>query len=77
MRVQVNQLIYDDADELCKCYLETALGKGYAFVQCIDTGMDGTHRFIKRYWGEYDVNNPEVSMIEILSYGGKWPQLPN
>ncbi|WP_075881797.1 hypothetical protein [Vreelandella massiliensis] len=77
MRVQVNQMIYDEADDLCKCVLSQSQGKLFAFIQCIDTGMDGTARYTARYWGEFSHDAPEATIKRIMEWGGKWPQLPD
>ena len=76
MKVMSNQMVYDDTDPLCKCILSQADGKLYAFIQCIDTGMDGQARYPARYWGTFSHDDPEGSIKRIMAYGGKWPQLP-
>ncbi|HFQ5234011.1 TPA: hypothetical protein ACGUWY_005127, partial [Vibrio vulnificus] len=55
-------------------------GKGFAFIQCLDTGMDGTAERIKRYWGLYaDSLDDEVNkqaIYHIMNSGSPWPELP-
>ncbi|MDC8802797.1 hypothetical protein PRZ61_04970 [Halomonas pacifica] len=76
MRVEMNQLLYDAQDPMCKYILSASAGKLYAFVQCIDRGMDLKARYRARYWGEYSHDDPEGSIRHILAHGGKWPGLP-
>lgn len=77
MRIEINGLVYDDSDDLCLCLLSQSQGKLYAFLQVIDTGMDGEQRFTKRYWGEYSHEAPEAYVKRIMENGGKWPSLPD
>jgi len=77
MKIQVNGLVFDKANPKCKCLLSEAQGQVYAFVQCLDTGMDGQENgIIKRYWGKYSHENEEASIRAIMQNGGKWPVLP-
>lgn len=77
MRIETDtRQLYDDSDPLCKCILSQANGGLYAFIQAIDTGMDGKDRHAVRYWGPFSHDNPEGSVRKILAYGGKWPDLP-
>ncbi|MEL6008212.1 hypothetical protein J4Z08_21035 [Citrobacter portucalensis] len=77
MKIQVNGMIYDSEHRDCKCILNEAQGQVYAFIQCIDTGMDGNETAIpKRYWGQYAHAAPEASITRIMQNGGKWPVLP-
>lgn len=76
MRVERKPMIYDDSDELCQCVLAQSQGKLYAFLQVIDSGIDGKARFTARYWGEYSHKAPERSIAAIMEWGGKWPALP-
>ena len=77
MRVEArNGMFYDDDDPDCGITFAQANGKQYAFVQAIDTGATGSFRFPKRYWGEWNSNNPAASMELILLNGDKWPDLP-
>lgn len=75
MKVEVNQMVFDSTDPLCRCIVSRTQGKLYAFVQCIDTGSDGQQRYTKRYWGEYSYENPESMMSRILLNGGSWPEI--
>jgi len=77
MRVETNNnLVFDDSDKLCFCTHSSSQGEAFAFVQCLDVGMDGLMRNPKRYWGKWDSHNPEDSMKAIMEHGGKWPKLP-
>lgn len=76
MRVEMNQMLYDDHDPRCKLILSMSNGQLYAFVQCIDRGMDLEDQHLARYWGAFTHADPESSVREILAYGGKWPALP-
>ncbi len=72
MRVQVNQMIYDDAHPKCTCKVVQSQGQLYAFVQCLDMGMDGKRLVgTKRYWGRFEWGS-EDHMRAILATGGKW-----
>ncbi|WP_253447951.1 hypothetical protein [Halomonas sp. Y3] len=76
MRVEVNQLLYDPRDPTCFYILSESAGRLYAFVQCIDRGMDLKAHYRARYWGEYSHDDPDGSIRLILTQGGKWPGLP-
>lgn len=77
MRVETDtNLVFDEHDDDCRLLLSSAQGKLYAFVQCLDTGMNGNARYTARYWGEYTHDDPEGSIRRILRDGGKWPRLP-
>ena len=50
MRVETdNSLLFDDDDSLCFCVHSSSQGEVFAFVQCLDVGMDGQMRNPKRY----------------------------
>lgn len=70
IRVEVNGLVYDSTEPRCQCILSSSQSKLFAFITVIDN--DGT----KRYWGEYSHEAPEEAIKEIMSWGGKWPHLP-
>lgn len=77
MKIQVNGMIYDESNRDCQCHLADAQHEVFAFIQCLDVGMDGTASAIKkRYWGRYDHDNKEASIRAIMENGGKWPVLP-
>lgn len=81
MRVATeNNLLYDSTDPHCKLFFCRTHGRGFAFVQCLDTGIHGKSRRIKRYWGFYaDSLNPkenEASIYHIMNSGSPWPDLP-
>lgn len=77
MKIQVNGMIYDEAIRDCQCQLATTQNELFAFIQCLDLGMDGQETPIKkRYWGRYDHDDKEESIRAIMQNGGKWPLLP-
>lgn len=76
MRIEMNQVLYDAQDPLCKCILSESGGQLYAFIQGIDRGMDFQDRHPVRYWGKFSHHDQEGSVRQILAYGGKWPSLP-
>jgi hypothetical protein len=72
-------IVFDDADPRCFVLTCNSLGGTYGFVQCLDLGWPECRLSvpgIKRYWGPYDVNNPDDSIHRIIAKGGKWPALP-
>lgn len=77
MRININNLVFDERDPLCKCILTASQGQLYAFVQAVDTGFKGDLRVPKQYWGMYSYDEPRKSIISILEHGGKWPSLPS
>lgn len=79
MKVENNDLVYADDLEGCSFTIAQTNGKYYAFVQVLDLGAKHC-RFKKpmkkRYWGPWDANHPEHSMLNIIKHGGPWPDLP-
>lgn len=71
-----NNLTYHPDDPLCQCILSESCGTLYAFVQCLDTGMEGNDRWPVRYWGLYSHSDARGSIRRIMEHGGKWPDLP-
>ena len=74
--IRENNLVFESTHP--SCFLDIFSGPHghpYAFVQCIDTGINGDLAMPRRYWGRWDHDAPEASMREILSWGGKWPRL--
>ena len=68
---------YDESDPDCILMIHPfENGRGVAFVQCIDTGAQSEHRFVRRYWGPWDQTQPDESIRAILDNGPKWPDLP-
>lgn len=72
-----NGFIYEDYHPKCKIrFSSMSLGNiSYicvAFIQC----FDGTTGDIKRYWGYFDDDDVEGSIIRIMQKGSKWPDLP-
>lgn len=72
MLVKIGGLLYDEEDPQCFKILNSAQGEMFAFVQVIDIGTGEP----KRYWGAWDASDEVGSMFEIMTVGGKWPQLP-
>ncbi|PKF49166.1 hypothetical protein AT251_20965 [Enterovibrio nigricans] len=75
-----NGLVYDCAHPKCRLHLSRTQGKGFAFIQCLDTGLDGKAERVKRYWGAYadSLDNREngESIYHIMRTGSPWPDLP-
>lgn len=81
MRVQTeNNLLYDSKHPKCQLHFARTHGKGFAFIQCLDIGSDGSAEHIKRYWGLYaDSLDDEVkkqAIYHIMNSGSPWPELP-
>lgn len=75
MRVEAsNGMIFEEGDPLCTLRVVQSQGKLYAFLQAIDTGMDGMARYPVRYWGEYCHDTPVDAIRQILLWGGKWDE---
>jgi hypothetical protein len=75
-KVEVGSMVFDSADPDCMLIVETACGRQYAFIQCIDTGVNGAARWKKRYWGPFNWSDHAGSVQHIMESGGKWPKLP-
>lgn len=76
MRVSNNGLVYDSNDERCQMYIGTTgatLGHGLEIKLAFITVMEGDSKSVRRYFGAYDVQNPESSIRQIIERGGKWP----
>ncbi len=69
-------LVFDSSHEKCICITSSAEQRTFAFIQCLDVGCDGKYERPKRYWGLYDSQNPEDSIMRIMRTGGRWPALP-
>jgi hypothetical protein len=78
MRVETSNLVFDGSDKRCGIIFSYAQGQNFAFIQCFDPNQkkDSIHSR-KEYWGRWDWDNPESSMLHILESGGKWPELPD
>ncbi|REC93306.1 hypothetical protein [Kushneria indalinina] len=72
IRIELDGLLYDDRRSECKCIHSRNDSGTYAFIQVIDTRVEG----VKRYWGAFDVERPAYSIERIMLYGGSWPDLP-
>ncbi|CAK2132163.1 hypothetical protein BCT01_24050 [Vibrio tasmaniensis] len=81
MKVQTeNNLVYDSNHPKCQIHFARTHGRGFAFIQCLDTGLDGKTERVKRYWGFYadslnDKEN-EADVYRIMNSGSPWPDLP-
>ncbi|MEZ8744147.1 hypothetical protein AB4189_12070 [Vibrio sp. 10N.286.49.E1] len=75
-----NNLLFDSSHPKCQLHFARTHGRGFAFVQCLDTGLDGKAERVKRYWGFYadslDEKENEVSIYNIMNSGSPWPELP-
>lgn len=77
MKITANGLVFEEGHSQCQCILSDAQGELFAFVQCLDTGIDGQESVIvKRYWGHYSHDDRAGSIEDIMRNGGKWPVLP-
>lgn len=72
MQLKISGLLYDEEDPRCFKILSIAQGERFAFVQVIDLGTGNP----KRYWGAWQPEDETSSLLEIMSFGGKWPNLP-
>lgn len=75
-----SNMVFDDDDPRCRVYVSRGQNGTYGFVQCLDIGNKGLRLStpgIKRYWGDWNVDNPERSIKSIMRTGGKWPELPS
>ncbi|WP_166267442.1 hypothetical protein [Marinobacter caseinilyticus] len=72
-------MVFDNADPRCVVFTCHSLNHTYGFVQCLNLNWPecgASVPEIKRYWGPWDVENPEDSVRRIMAQGGKWPTLP-
>lgn len=77
MKIKTNtNLLFDTAHKKCLCITSGAEQRIFAFIQCLDVGQNGKSERAKRYWGLYDPQNPEESIMRIMLNGGSWPALP-
>ena len=78
MRVEINNLLFDDNEEDCFYELASTNGEQFAFVQVLDLGSPSARLskpIKKQYWGRWEGCNKEASVLQIMSYGGKLPNL--
>ena len=54
----------------------TSMNKIYAFVTCIDVGMNGKGKTKARYWGEVSARDNANEIENVIGYGSKWDKLP-
>ncbi len=81
MKVQTkNNLMFDSQHPKCQLHFARTHGHGFAFVQCLDTGLNGKAEHVKRYWGFYadslDEEENKAAIYNIMNSGSKWPDLP-
>ena len=81
MKVQTeNNLMFDSQHPKCQLHFSRTHGRGFAFVQCLDTGSNGKAEHVKRYWGFYadslDEKENETAIYNIMDSGSQWPDLP-
>lgn len=72
---QSGNLKYDSEHK--KCSIEVVSGQDglYAFLTCLDIGLDGSLEIQNRYWGRFSWDCEEDSILNILHNGGSWPHL--
>ena len=66
----VNNLQFNRVD------YRTSMNKIYAFVTCIDLGVNGKGKTKKRYWGEVSSRDDADEIENVIGYGAKWDKLP-
>lgn len=79
MRIETDQLLYDDEDDRCELILcssqavvrENAPPLTVAFLTVIQKEGEGTG--LKHRFGEWDYNDVEASIQRIMERGGDWP----
>ncbi|GEK14304.1 hypothetical protein [Aliivibrio fischeri] len=81
MKVQTeNNLMFDSQHPKCQLHFARTHGRGFAFVQCLDIGLNGKSEHVKRYWGFYadslDKQENEAAIYNIMNSGSPWPDLP-
>ncbi|NQY33596.1 MAG: hypothetical protein HRT37_01240 [Alteromonadaceae bacterium] len=77
--VEINNIRFDDNNENCSIQYFRTQGYLFAFVQALDLGRIDLRLKKpkpKRYWGLWDNNEPEKSMLNIFRNGSRWPSLP-
>jgi hypothetical protein len=75
---EMGNIVFDSNREECFYHLSQTQGGWYAFVQALDIGMPHarlTKPMKVRYWGTFNTNNKAESILDILHYGNKWPDL--
>ncbi len=73
VRVEVNGMLYQDDHPDCLFIQSSTVSGSYAFIQAFDTSTN----MAKRYWGPFNIEQPEASIKAIMQNGGKWPALPD
>lgn len=75
-----NNLLFDSSHPKCQLHFVRTHGHGFAFIQCLDTGLNGKAEHIKRYWGFYvdslNEKENEAAIYHIMNSGAPWPDLP-
>lgn len=81
MRIQTEtNLLFDDAHPKCMRIVSTTQGQNLAFIQCLDIGTSNNQHeepHIKRYWGKWSYEQPELAIKQIMANGSQWPLLPH
>lgn len=72
VKVEVNGMRYEDHHPDCRFIPSRTSSGSYAFIQVIDISTN----MLKRYWGPFNIEQPERSIENIMRNGGKWPSLP-
>lgn len=62
-------LLYDENDDRCKVFVKQSQGMLFGFGIFIDKGCPSE---TKKYWGKWDWNSQEKSLLSIMESGGKW-----
>ncbi|WP_234494840.1 hypothetical protein [Vibrio maritimus] len=75
-----NNLLYDSSHPKCQLHFARTHGRGFAFIQCLDTGLNGKAEHVKRYWGFYadslNEKENEADIYHIMNSGSPWPDIP-
>lgn len=71
LRIEVNGLLYEEGHPDCLLIQSSTSSGSYAFVQVLDIDT----QMVKRYWGPFDIEQPETSIENIMRHGGNWPAL--
>jgi len=79
MKLEVNNLLFDEDNEDCILMTSYTQGHRFAFIQALDLGMPSSrlnppHK--ARYWGVWDESDRKGSALRILQSGAQWPKLP-
>ena len=68
---------FDSDDPGCSALVvEGPVSQQYAFVQFIDSSIDGQARIPRRRWGHWHKSDAAGSLRRIMKSGAPWPALP-